>query len=96
MRNALKYYYNIYCQDIIKTNNNYKIIIDNGLYYLVKFNGNIAILNNIYDFLIKNNIYCHEYYDYWKMKKIKEENPNKSEEEIKAKLKEEIKGKKIN
>lgn len=60
MRNALKYYYNIYCQDIIKTNNNYKIIIDNELYYLVKFKGNITTLSSIYDFLIKNNIYCHE------------------------------------
>lgn len=60
MRNALRYYYNIYCTDIIKTNNNYKVIIDKSLYYLIKYDGNINVLSNIYDFLITHNIYCHQ------------------------------------
>lgn len=60
MRNALIYYYNLYCNDIIKSNGNYKLIIDNSLYYLVKYDGNINLLSNIYDYLIKHNIYCHE------------------------------------
>lgn len=60
MRNALRYYYNIYCQDIIKINSNYKLLIDDSLYYLVKFEKNITTLCDIYDYLIKNNVYCHE------------------------------------
>lgn len=60
MRNALRYYYNIYCTDIIKTNNNYKVIIDKSLYYLIKYDGNINVLSNIYDYLITHNIYCHQ------------------------------------
>lgn len=60
MRNALRYYYNIYCQDIIKINSNYKLLIDDSLYYLVKFEKNITTLSDIYDYLIKNNVYCHE------------------------------------
>ncbi len=60
MRNALIYYYDIYCNDIIKSNGNYKIIIDDSLYYLVKYDGNISLLSNIYDYLINHNIYCHE------------------------------------
>lgn len=60
MRNTLIYYYNLYCNDIIKSNGNYKLIIDNSLYYLVKYDGNINLLSNIYDYLIKHNIYCHE------------------------------------
>ena len=60
MRNALIYYYDMYCNDIIKSNGNYKIIIDDSLYYLVKYDGNISLLNHIYDYLINHNIYCHE------------------------------------
>ena len=60
MRNAIIYYYNIYSDDIIKSVNNYRIIVDNNLYYLIKYDGNINILSNIYHYLIKNNIYCHE------------------------------------
>lgn len=60
MRNAIRYYYNIYSDDIIKSKNNYRIIVDNNLYYLVKYEGNINMLSNIYDYLVKHNIYCHE------------------------------------
>ena len=60
MRNAIRYYYNIYPDDIIKSIDNYKLFVDNNLYYLVKYNGNINMLSNIYDYLIKHNIYCHE------------------------------------
>ena len=60
MRNAIRYYYNIYSDDIIKSIDNYKILVDNNLYYLVKYSGNINMLSNIYDYLIKHNIYCHE------------------------------------
>ena len=51
MRNAIRYYYNIYSDDIIKSKNNYRIIVDNNLYYLVKYEGNINMLSNIYDYL---------------------------------------------
>ena len=60
MRNAIRYFYNIYCTDIIKNNNNYKILLNNDIYYLVLFNGDISLVNYIYKYLISNNIYCHE------------------------------------
>lgn len=60
MRNYLIYYYDIYCDDIIKNNKNYKIFIRSSLYYLVRYEGDISLLNNIYEYLVNHNIYCHE------------------------------------
>ena len=54
-------------------------------------NSDIIVISELYNM---NNKYDNKYYDFWKMEKIKEENSYKSEEEIKAKLIEEIKGKK--
>ena len=54
-------------------------------------NSDIIVISELYNM---NNKYYSEYYDYWKMQKVKKESPYKSEEEIKAKLIEEIKSKK--
>ena len=56
-----------------------------------KIKSEIIVISELYNM---NNKYYSEYYDYWKMQKVKKENPYKSEEEIKAKLIEEIKSKK--
>jgi len=60
MRNVLRYYYNMYCDEIIKKNNTYKIMLNGNTFYFVKYEGNIYNLNDIYNYLLKNNIYCHE------------------------------------
>ena len=60
MRNAIRYFYNLYCDNVVKINDNYKITFDNSLYYLILFDGDINLIKNIYDFFNNNSLYCHE------------------------------------
>lgn len=60
MKNAINYYYDLHFNEIVKKRDNYKLIDDNYTYYLILFNGNWFKLSSIYEYLVKNNIYCHE------------------------------------
>lgn len=60
MKNAIRYFYNIYATEIIKSNDIYKIKSNQDDYILVLYNYDINILNYIYKFLTARNFYCHE------------------------------------
>lgn len=60
MKNALKYFYNISTDDIIKVNDNYKITSNHEQYFFILHNSTIDSITYIYKFLVMQNIYCHE------------------------------------
>lgn len=63
MKNVLAYYYNLFPENIHKTDINYYFTNDDFKYYFVKYIGNIEKIKNIYEFhmyLLNMGIYCHQ------------------------------------
>lgn len=60
MKNTINYYYNILPLTIHQKDDNYIIDTYNYQYIFMPYTRNINNLNIIYNFLITNNIYCHE------------------------------------
>lgn len=60
MKNTINYYYNLVTNDIHQKNDIYRFSINLENYILMPFYGDINTLYNIYTYLIRLNIYCHE------------------------------------
>ena len=60
MKNTINYYYNLTLKNIHQKNDAYYLNINNQQYIFMPYYGEINKLNNIYNFLINYNIYCHE------------------------------------
>ena len=60
MRNTIKYYYNIYPEEIYQKKDIYIFKNNNQTYWLLLINRDIQDLLKIYSYLITYNFYCHE------------------------------------
>ena len=60
MKNTINYFYNIRPDVIHQVSDIYKFKENNIVYLLIPFYGNINYILEIYAYLIKINIYCHE------------------------------------
>lgn len=60
MKNTINYFYDIRPNDVHQSDDTYKFKYDNKLFLLTPYYGNINNTLEIYAYLIRMNIYCHE------------------------------------
>lgn len=60
MKNTINYFYDIRPNDVHQSDDKYKFNYDNKIFLLIPYYGNINNMIEIYSYLIRMNIYCHE------------------------------------
>lgn len=63
MKNAINYYYNMYINDLVKSNDNYRFYFDNNEYHFIIFNRPYEDIKPIYNLnveMLKRGILVHE------------------------------------